>query len=306
MIQSYERALGWLYEKGGPVIRLRLIREFGIDAAAEAATLAEVLQLPEIQFWLDNLAISKRVHDGHCNRLENIAGKLHALGLAGETKIFDPVMDAWKDQLAASRDDTAFFAGYRRAMLSACFYMLGYDCQDLREVANHRLGVLYEFCRQGDYNIYLPENYYGDLPKPRAGKPLVRPDLYQNGQVMLPSIYDVIWFPVLYGGENRQRIDVIINYILQDAYQNGIRPGYGNIREGKGHYYGMGWSVHVPGFNGMPPDDPRELVMRMELLAPFAPAVSSELVCIRAQLSRQFSHRRGSVVLPACVPDRTG
>jgi hypothetical protein len=276
MVQSFEQKLEWLYENSGPVIRLRLIREFGIDTTAEKKTLTEVLALPETHFWLENLAISKRVHDGHCDRLENIAGKLHEFGLTGYPKLFDPYMDNWRCQLAASLDDTTFFSGYSRAMLCACYRLLGCDHKDLLNVANRRLDMLYDFCKQGDYDIYLPENYFGDLPEPRAGKPLVKPDLYPAGTVKLPSIYDIIWFPLLYAGQNQNRIDTIIAYILADEYQNGIRPGYGNIRRGKRHYYGMGWSVHVPGFYGMPPADPRELVLSMELLAPYTAAVESD------------------------------
>ena len=276
MTQSLNQTLDWLYKNSGPVIRLRLIREFGIDTAAEETTLSEVLDLPETQFWLKNLEISRRVHDGHCDRLENVTGKLHELGLTGRIELFEPYMSDWKYELAESLETTKYFSGYSRAMLCACFWMLGYRYKDCLNVANRRLDVLHDFCKQGDHDIYLPENYFGDLPKQRASKPLVKPELYPDGTVKLPSIYDIIWFPMLYTGENRHRIDTIIDYILNDAYQNDIRPGYGNIREGKRHYYGMGWSVHVPGFNGMPPADPRELVLYLELLSPFAPAIESD------------------------------
>jgi hypothetical protein len=37
----------------------------------------------------------------------------------------------------------------------------------------------------------------------------------------------------------------------------------------------MGWSVHVPGYTDMPPDDPTMLVLYMELLAHFTLAVES-------------------------------
>jgi hypothetical protein len=188
MTISPESILEWLYENAGPIIRLRLIRDFGIDPSAEMATLEEVLELPETQFWLENLKISKRVHDGHCDRLENIAGKLHELGLTGRLDVFDPYMDNWKDELAASKDAKTYFSGYTRAMLCACFWLLGYRHKDLIKVANQRLDVLHDFCKINDYDIYLPENYFGDLPKQRAGKPLVNPELYPNGTVRLPSI----------------------------------------------------------------------------------------------------------------------
>jgi hypothetical protein len=276
MTKSCSKILDWLYENAGPVIRLRLIREFDMDTTAEERTLAEVIDLPETQFWLQNLEISRRVHDAHCDRLENIAGKLYQLGLTGQLNLLEPYMDDWKYRLSESLNDTAYFSGYKRAMLCACFWMLGYRHKALRDVARRRLDVLYDFCRKGDYDIYLPENYFGDLPGQRAGKPLVNPDLYPDGTVKLPSIYDMIWFPMLYDGDPKNRIDTIIAYILQSGYQNGIRPGYGNIRAGKRHYYGMGWSVHVPGFNGIPPADPRELVLYLELLATFAPAIESD------------------------------
>jgi hypothetical protein len=276
MSQSVVNTLAWLYENSGPVIRLRLIREFGIDTAAEEETLAAVLDLSDTHFWLENLEISRRVHDGHCDRLENITGKLHTLGLSGQRQLFDPFLDDWKHQLAVSLDAVEFFSGYTRAMLCACFTQLGYRHSDLINVARRRLDVLYNFCRLGDYDIYLPENYYGDLPKQRAGTPLVRPDLYPDGTVKLPSIYDMIWLPLLYKGENKNRIDTVIDYILNDAYQNQIKPGYGNIRAGKRHYYGMGWSVHLPGYQGIPPVDPRELVFYMERLAIFPPVVRND------------------------------
>ena len=296
--ESLTPILGWLYQKSGPVIRLRLIREFGMDPAAEQETLAQVLELPETQFWLDQLQISKRVHDGQCDRLENIAGKLHQLGLAGRTELFEPYLGDWKRQLAESRDATRFFSGYTRAMLCACFSLLGVEHEALLAVARRRLDVLYDFCVQRDYDLYLPENYFGDLPQERAGKPLVRPELYPEGTVKLPSIYDVIWFPALYRDENRPRIDTVVDYFLADAYQKGIQPGYGNIREGKRHYYSMGWSVHVPGFQGFPAIEARTLVLYMLLLAPFAPAVRSAWFACALDYLDTFRTERGTWCFP--------
>ena len=109
----------------------------------------------------------------------------------------------------------------------------------------------------------------------------------------------MIWFPLLYAGETTRQIDTVIEYILADAYQQDIRPGYGNIRKAKRHYYGMGWSVHVPGFHGFPVTDPRELVLYMLLLAPFAPANQSPWFAAALDHLDTFRTDRGTWRFPS-------
>ena len=45
------------------------------------------------------------------------------------------------------------------------------------------------------------------------------------------------------------KIDTVVAYVLHPDYQ-ALEEGYGVMRAGKRRYYSMGWSVHLPGYDG--------------------------------------------------------
>jgi hypothetical protein len=297
----------WLFEAAGPVIRLRLIKELGVHREQRDATERAVLALPEVTFWLDRLAASTRIHDSACDRLENIAGKLHELGLSGNAAVLDPHMLRWRVRLAELRADQSFFADYTRTMLIAAFSKLGYGGDDVISVARMRLASVYSFCKQGSYDIYLPENHFGDLPKQRAGKPLVKPELYENGQVLLPCIYDLFWLPLLAHSAQRAEVETLVQYILDECYQRDIQDGYGNIRAGRGKYYGMGWSVHLPGYDAMPPREKAPmLILACELMAQLPGGSQSRWFRSAVQYLDSFRTERATWRFPAGLLQENG
>lgn len=263
--------LEWLYESSGPVIRLRMYRELDYRTDKEETLIDSVTTLPETIFLTEQLKASHEIHGSQCSRFENIAGKFYEFGLTGYTRLFDSHICRWLDKARELRECRDFFCDYTRTMLLFCLKVLGYDTADIDILCRIRLDNIFRFCSDKNYDIYLTENPYGDLPQSRAGKPLVRPDIYQNGAVGLPSVYDLLWFPYYYN-THHEKIDTVMRYVFSEEYHKSER-GYGNIREGHRHYYSMGWSMHLPGFPDPKMiekfDNGRELLLYLDRLVHF-------------------------------------
>jgi len=50
--------------------------------------------------------------------------------------------------------------------------------------------------------------------------------------------------------ETARQIEAVIAYILNPGYQ-ALHEGYGYMRTGPRRYWSTGWSVHLPGYNGL-------------------------------------------------------
>ncbi len=261
----------WLYDHGGPVLRLRMFKELDYRIDGEEELIQSVTSLSETKFWTEQLKISCDLHGSHCSKLENIAGKFYELGLGGYRYLFDPYIEKWLRKANELLECDDFFADYTRTMLLYCLKVFGYNHADIDSLCAIRIENLYRFCSQMDYDIYLPENYFDDLPSSRSGNPLIKPGIYQNGAVGLPSVYDLLWFP--YYDQYKEKTDTVMKYVFSPQYHK-LKHGYGNIRKGHGHYYGMGWSLHIPGFPDPgilnSPENGRELLLYLDRLIHFS------------------------------------
>ncbi len=96
---------------------------------------------------------------------------------------------------------------------------------------------------------------------------------------MIWDIYALAHWPEALTNDDTQRqIDEIIAYILHPDYQ-ALQEGYGVMRAGKRRYYSIGWSIHLPGYNGFESSrsiHPKMFVQRLELMAHFDVAQQSK------------------------------
>jgi hypothetical protein len=107
-----------------------------------------------------------------------------------------------------------------------------------------RLEHVSTFCERRNYDIYVPDGTFGGVPKAFRDRPVIWPELYSNGRFLFPLIYDLYGYRAMYSkldSTGRSRVDAVLRYILDDAYQR-LLPGYGILRNGPGHYYAMGWA----------------------------------------------------------------
>jgi hypothetical protein len=161
-----------------------------------------------------------------------------------------------------------------------------------------------ELAQSGVYDICIDHDTYGDCPAVFRKRPLVNPEY--NGR--LPGIWDIYalaHYPDdLMSAETAKRIDAVIAYILHPNYQ-ALDEGYGYMRAGPRRYYSMGWSAHLPGYNGLEFSRAMHahmLVQRVELMAHFALARQSRwfkdcVAHIEGYRTRQGTYRFPAIYL---------
>jgi hypothetical protein len=296
----------WLLEHGGPAIRYRTSTELmdddevqGIDLERLAADLAHS---PMAQLWLGRLAPLRRgdlfsLHGSNPDAFENACAKLCELGIRmGMVPACDDRMRAFRQYLA--QEDA--FGG--RTLLGACLNWSGYGGDEAVQVClAQRLELTYELARSGVYDIYVDHDTFGDCPAAFRKRPLVNPEYNDR----LPGIWDVCalaHYPqALMSAEAARRIEAVVAYVLHPDYQ-ALDEGYGYMRAGPRRYYSMGWSVHLPGYNGLQFSRAMHahvFVQRLELMAHFPVARQSGWFKNCVQHLEGYRTEQGSYRFPA-------
>ncbi|MGD9380610.1 MAG: hypothetical protein PVI51_08585, partial [candidate division WOR-3 bacterium] len=269
---------GWLQHNGGPIIRYLVAKE--LDRGRGALTDLErgLLAHKRVQYWLRCITgrtVFGQIHGSKDTCLENAIGKLTLFGLRkGMSKIEErcrPYM-RWLHKSGSAREQNVIGV-FTRTLIASMLALAGYTQESLiREIILKRLDVIYTFVKKGDYSIYADKKGSRGIPKSFAHCPLVRPELYPEGDFALPWIYDILAFRVLYvraeSASVKNKIDRVISYIMQPAYQK-LHDGYGIVCTAKNRYNVMGWNVWLPGHSGIHVDDFKMscLIQRIDLLS---------------------------------------
>lgn len=258
--------VNWLFENGGPAIRYRTATELmtSSDSADIGQLRDELLQSQLVKAWLERFTPGrgiKSLHGSKSTMLENVMGKLTDLGCRKGIAELDKQTSPFRQWLQenAERPSINVHDSAARVWIAAFMARAVYtDEPAVGKVLKNRLETIYEFTRQGNYDIYVNPADYPRMPRNFQKRPLVNPVLTKLGNNCLPSIYDIIGLAAYLSECSNEgdwaKADTIINYILNDKYQN-LAPGYGVLRTEDGRYYAIGWSVHLPGYFGTPSDD---------------------------------------------------
>jgi len=263
---NHQELVDWLFQNGGPAIRYRTATELlpSSDGVDIAKLREELLQSQLVKTWLERFTPGRGIKSLHGNKsttLENVMGKLTDLGCRKGMAEFDQQTSPFRRWLQdnAERLPIDVHDNASRVWIAVFLARAGYtDEPAVGKVLRNRLETIYDFARQGIYNIYVNPADYPRMPRNFQSKPLVNPALTRVDNNCLPSIYDIIglaaYLPKCGTEDDREKADTIINYILNDRYQR-LAPGYGVLRTEDGRYYAIGWSVNLPGYFGAPSDD---------------------------------------------------
>jgi hypothetical protein len=293
-----EEMYSWLMENGGPVIKYRTAAELMTGKKPDMFELeADLLKSPLVRTWLDYLvpayfidhkAESQReksfalneIHGSKPALYENIMGRLTDFGIKKGIIEFDKRTQPFRAWLKenTSQPPEYLLEMFMWGELAAFLARAGYEEEPVaRGILQKRLDTVYSFVCKGSYEVYVDPARYRAMPASFRRRPLVNPELNMRGDFKLPLIYDIVgWAQYLpeHGTEEENRkIDTIISYIFNESYQK-LDHGYGVVTDDAGHYWSMGWSVHLPGFmsNEKTPFDHQSIVQLIDLLINFRAA----------------------------------
>lgn len=241
-------------------------------------------------------------------------GKLTDLGIRKGVPELDRYTLPYREWLSenSERPPQHIFSIFTRTLIAAFLARAGYAGEPaVGTVLRNRLETIYDFVRQGSYNIYVNPADYPQMPRSFQKKPLINPALSRDGNLKLPWIYDIIgliaYLPEYGTEDDRVKASTAINYILDDRYQK-LHPGYGILRTENGRYYAMGWAVWLPGFFGDPSNDTRPgrsvsdmlgaFVQRLLLMGQFSEAVKHTWFVNGMNHLQSLQTKKGTYLFP--------
>ena len=315
-----EELSAWLFEHGGPVIRYRTAAE--LLPPSKSINIQqlrdEMMQSPQVQKWLGNLIPPRlllnnptttphvlesglmEIHGSKPTNLENVIGKLTDFGLKKGIPEFDQRTIPYRKWLEenAERPTENVFDKFSVGMIASFLARAGYVQEPaVGIVLKNRLNTVYDFTRKGDFDIYVkPEKYI-------RHHRLIKLEVVRGEICRLPLIYDIIgwaaYLPECGTEEDLAKADNIIDYILNEEYQK-LPWGYGIMGDGAGRTWGLGWSVHLPGFIGSPAtkDVNKSVVQMVNLLVNFRIARQHSWFIESLNHLEEFRTEKGTYMFP--------
>ncbi len=299
----------WLLENGGPVIRFRTAGELLPDALMLDRTKlrTELLTSSQVRLWLHRLKDVRKIHDSGNDRFENVVGKLLEFGLTADCSEFQELLRPFLSHLdrgPVHKQGMMFMLG--AVIVSWGLARAGVKDPLLDAFMRQRLNDLHETARKGSYDIYVKGVAFTDMPADyRDRYAVVKEEFTPGGELRLPNIHDIYMLAALQDSgpdaETAAKIERIIAYILHPDYQ-ALDPSIGYVREmreGKAHYYVLGWAANLPGYNSpLKKGKPAMLLQRLELMCHFPVACRHEWTLRCLDYLDQYRMAAGTWVLP--------
>lgn len=220
--KEQEHAIEWLMSNAGPIIRWRLVRDFGLSASEKERRAFEkaALETAEVRRWLGNLG-KGGIHGSKDTHAENALAKLIEYGVQSGHPGFDAKVLPYAEKVGRFR------SAWDPIILTPFLIGAGYcHLPAIREWFLKRLAVLEKTARKKDYDLYLSSHQMRDVPKAWRQKPVYRPE-FNNETAPLPSCYDLYalahWpyeTPV-----ERKKAEGVVAYLSHPAFQS-TRGGY--------------------------------------------------------------------------------
>ena len=220
--------LQWLLTHAAAPIRYALTRDASIHP--------EYLSNPEVSLWLGKLterAIAENlndIHGSHDYRYENIIGKCYILGMHASIPEFDAPMRFFIDYLDRHINEPRgeaqtfgrLYANRDYETILVCYLpLLGYASEEcVRHIAKKRVDSVYKLASIGSYNVYNPNNTYPGAKKDWKEK-IIDPALYEDGNLPIPEIHDIILMAGMYGSfgeEYQSKVEQIIEWLYGEGY----------------------------------------------------------------------------------------
>ena len=254
------RSMQWLYEAGNPALRLWAAQRLNLPPNAIQACRTELMTHPTAVYWKEKLlgiaSLPRRqstLHGSFDWCLENCSYMTAQLGLREQD---DQALQTLDDSLLAILSENIEQPGtlnpVEAAIIASHLLAMGRIEEPIIQTVLQRLGDGAELAHRGNCDIHVDPSEYPTIPAARRGHPLVDPALTDGNRYRFPLVQDLAAFShlpqhVLDQPEVQALLDDYFGCVLTEGYQR-LPWGYGLTLWPPRTYYGIGWSLHVPGF----------------------------------------------------------
>ena len=299
---KYGNAIEYLLAKGNVAVRYRVMTELLDNAGSEDIhkLQSELIISERYVKLIDCLKKRKEYHGATIYAIENSLNMLVDMGCVYDSGFdeFDQVVKEIADEVRNKQIDNNHVLRYLTHIVAISSLLRAGIYDDyLMEFVKDRIGTIYDFAVQKRYDIYDDISKYKGIPKSFQNRPIICPDLYENGKFCFPLEYDIYGFAYVYQkqpADLQDKIDNIIEYIMDNKFQS-IEDGYGVLYGQKG-YWAMGWdpkpTVLSKEFSYNP------ILLKMDLLGRFFISVNSEWFAQAVELINRYVDADGIYKFP--------
>ena len=255
--QERQDLIQWLLSCGDPVIRLRTLQELCPDhsPAEEHEAARQVEQSPEIQRLVQQIPWTRThltLRGLGESDLGNLLLRLRWLGCSAGMRSLDAQIEPFLEVMGLPASLISFAHPLEMPVLGNCLAYAGYCREPLvRAWLKRRMDALYDFCRRRSYDIYVDPPSQPRRQVNQRSVPVIDPALYPEGELLLPTIYDLYGLSA-YPAERTDRhtldkIETIVAYVMDPRYQQ-LRDGFGLVLTADRRYNLAGGTAHLEGF----------------------------------------------------------
>lgn len=283
----------WLLKHASPIIQYKIQTELqkNADPAAISYCLNVLLLNPQIIKRLSLLYSLDfaRVHGSNVSYLENVLPMLNDFGIRFNNDVVKNMINLQHINDAISK------YSYSEKLIAYPFLLKsGFIIDGLIEFIIGRVNTIYNYTRHMNYDIYDYTSNYKGVPKNFRDRPMIKPELVNDGMYRYPLIYDVVAFAKIYyhtDHETQDKIDNIMTYILSPDYEK-VVFGYGIIYIHPNRYYSMGWDCKKPFI------DNYINLHRLLLYSYFPTVVKSKWFHNTMEFLEQYKTAQGTYIFP--------
>jgi len=301
-------------ERGGAIARYRTAIELlNRTRGPEHDNLFHALMSsPIVQRWLANV-VHGNVHASCDNAFENAMGKLIDMGLRAGMSALDMRVEPFLATIAEWQEAQHVHATLMAAIILGGLVRAGYDTPGLRVLLHWRLDMLCDAVKDGNYDIYASNAGDARIPHGYRRMPLVKSEFCEPYGLRLPYVHDLLALShadALLTPPGRKKVRMIVAYVLDPRYQ-ALHRGYGcliRMSNGKPHCNAIGWSAHLPGYQGFAKNAAfPDLLFWVELMSHFKEARQHPWFRNALDHLDAFRTPRDTWLLPASyLQERTG
>ena len=298
----YAQPIKFLMENGSSIICYKILTELCDNSAPDTVQKyrSEVTCSERVNMLLACLKNRKEYHGATSYAVENSLNMLVDMGVVYNTGFseFDKVLEEIADEVKMLYlPENDVFHIFYQILIVPFLYRAGLRQAWITDFIKNRINLIHEFTKLQNYDIY-DDLLLHKLPAAYAGRSVIKPELYKNGDIQFPLEYDIYGFAAIFDDlavDMKNKVNEIISYIMDDRFQV-IQDGYGILYKGNNSYVSMGWDPKP--VNLLERSKVNPLLRHLELLSHFKSAVQSQWFKQGIDIVNHYLDESGTYNLP--------